>query len=269
LETGRTVEGEKTMNLKRVGALRARGCVVVGAGLCGVAAAPASAFYFGTRFVERIGNTDVVLGDSVTFEAGSTHRLRMQFGVFDDDNSAAPSGGYIGWNVGTFSADFGSWTRTPGRLNPFTFAPFPYSNGVPEVDPFTELEQIDNTLGHQAIPWFCDPNGEPTEPPAAVVRGRNEFISTYEVTVNIPAGLEGAFDVTIGGNLLGVVWVFDQSLSRLPDCETGDPGFAFHRPLVTPVHPFTNDLRVNVVIPGPGVAGCLLMSLGLVARRRR
>jgi hypothetical protein len=247
-----------------------RWTLCLGAVACAVATAPASAFFYGVRFVERVGTTDTVLGDSVTFDAGTSHRIRIQFGVFDDAAGPAPVGGYTGWNVGTFDANFGSWRRTPGRLSPFTFAPFPYSNGVPIQDPFTELEQIDNTLGPQLLEWRCGPNGEPDTPPPPVVRGLNEYVSTFETTVDIPAGVEGLFHVTIGGNLLGMrEWHFDPELSTPPDCETGTPGIAHYGPLVTPVHPFTKELQVNVVIPAPGAAALALAGFAASARRRR
>src|SRR5262245_4151212 len=100
------------------------------------AASCAHAFEFRCRFVERVGTTDTVVPNNTLETApGTPHRIRIQFGVFDDANGAAPAGGFVGWNVGTISvsraADNSQDRRTPGRLTPFNFALGPNSNGNP------------------------------------------------------------------------------------------------------------------------------------------
>src|SRR5688572_10619301 len=100
-------------------------------------AATADAYEFRVRFVERVGTNDVVLdgGDTILSPPGEEHRIRIQFGVFDDAAGPAPEGGYLGWNVGTITVNGGAgnsdeFRNSPsgqhngvGRLNPFTFAP--------------------------------------------------------------------------------------------------------------------------------------------------
>jgi hypothetical protein len=193
--------------------------------------------------------------------------------VFDDADGAAPPGGYIGWNVGTVSTTGGGiWSRTPGRLSPFNFAQAPTSNGSPVADPFTDLTVIDNTLGIQTVPWGCDAAGQPLPPPPPVVRGRNMFVSTYEMTVETP-NAPSTMDVTLGGRRFAVAeWRFDLGLSTLPDCNTGVAGAAFYYPIVTSSSPppFTQAIRIQVVVPSPG-AGLAVLALGcggLIRRRR-
>lgn len=242
----------------------------LGSIMCSMATAPASAYYYGVRFVERVGGSDLILGDSVTFLAGSTHRLRVQFGLFDDAAGPAPADGFVGWNSGSFDANFGSWARTPGRLDPFTFSQSPYSNGVPQTDPFTHLEQIDNVIGSQALLWNCGPDGMPLPPPPPVIYGHNDYVSTFEATVTIPSDLEGPFQVAIGGNLIGLrEWHYDPRLSAAPNCETGEPGYAFYIPLTLPAHEFTYIMQVNVIVPGPGTAACILAAIARSTRRAR
>ncbi|MBC7773554.1 MAG: hypothetical protein H7210_13750 [Pyrinomonadaceae bacterium] len=231
----------------------------------------ARGWHFQTRFVERIGNIDVPLADSVRFQPGSTHRLRVQFGVFDDAAGAAPAGGYVGWNVGTlWTTGAGTWSRTPGRLTPFTFSAQPSSNGSPAADPFTSLTLIDNTLGFQSLAWECDGAGQPLPPPPPVIRGLNTFVSTYEVTVQAPAFAD-TMHLILGGNLIAIQrWDLNMSLSQLPDCDTGQAGFAFYAPIIVPPQEFSQSLRIDVMVPAPG-AGVLLLALGcgVGIRRRR
>lgn len=232
----------------------------------------AMAWHFETRFVERIGNVDVPMADDVQFEAGSTHRMRMQFGVFDDANGPAPIGGFAGWGNGSgtlSTSGGGTWSRTPGRLSPFAFAPQPNANGFPLADPFTSLTNIDNTIGLQSIPWGCDGAGQPLPPPPPVVRGLNSFVSTYEVSVLTP-DFVSTMNVAWGGFRAAVAeWRFAPEFSQPPDCETGTPGVANYFPLVTPIpaDSFTQSLRIQVV-PSPG-AGVLVLAFGCGALIRR
>src|SRR6185369_11508813 len=116
---------------------------------------------------ERVGTTDTVLaGNVIDASDRLPHRIRIQFGVFDDGEGAAPAGGYIGWNVGSISVsgtpENSQERRTPGRLSPFNFAASVTANGVPLPSggtadlPGTDwqmLTQIDATLGTQSPPW--------------------------------------------------------------------------------------------------------------------
>jgi hypothetical protein len=220
--------------------------------------------------VERVGNIDTPLMDGATFLPGSTHRLRAQFGVFDDAAGAAPVGGYIGWNAGTLSNNgVGTWSRTPGRLAPFTFSPNPVANGSPTSDPFTSLTQIDNTLGFQTFAWGCDGAGQPLPPPEPIIRGLNQLVSTYEVTVVAP-NVPGTMNLTWSGNLFAVMrWNFDQVLSVPPDCDSGEAGTVFYGPIVAPPQTFSASLRMEVV-PSPGTGACVLvLGCGGLIRRRR
>jgi hypothetical protein len=246
------------------------------------AAVSANAFEFRCRWVERVGSTDTVIGgDGATFTVtpGSTHNIRLQFGVFDDGTSAAPAGGYVGWNVGTLdvsgAAGNSSNTRSPGRLSPFNFAAQPDANGNPPLpggDPFTHLTAIDNTLGTQSPIWqgCVDTDGDgipdtPTPAPAANVRGRNTFVSTYAITTATNAGTTN-YSITAGGNLIAASEWRTVGTPTPPDCDTGDPGAITYAPF--PTDPVAFTCTLNIVVPAPGALA--LMGLGgLIAARRR
>jgi hypothetical protein len=148
-------------------------------------AANADAYEFRVRFVERVGSSDTVLsgGNTIATVGGQEHRIRIQFGVFDDAEGTAPGGGYLGWNIGTITvnggaADSDEFRNSPGghhigvgRLPPFNFAPASGgANGVPAGDPFEALTGIDNTLGTQSVVWnFGNPHPQP------LLRGRNTW----------------------------------------------------------------------------------------------
>ncbi|MGE3109500.1 MAG: hypothetical protein AB7G11_16165 [Phycisphaerales bacterium] len=246
------------------------------------AAGSAEAFEFRCRFVERVGNTDVVLaGNTIDATNGLARRIRIQFGVFDDAAGAAPAGGFVGWNVGTLAvsgaASNSDETRTPGRLAPFNFGPGPNANGNPPLpggDPFTMLTEIDNTLGTQSPIWVCDANGNAPPQPAALVRGLNTFVSTFEFTIN-PADMgASSYTVTAGGNLIGATEWRTVGNPTPPDC--GDPadpaddvpGAVTYAPFPTTPQAFNCVLNVEI-IPGPGSAALLGLGGLLAARRRR
>jgi hypothetical protein len=149
------------------------------------------------RFVERVGAVDIVLPDNRLDYLASRRRVRVQVGVFDDAQGVAAAGGVLGWNDGLIDLVRFTGTRTPGRLAPFR-AP-DVGNGVPGADPFLNLTEIGATLGPQTLVWGC--NGVQALPmPVPVVRGRNTFVSVYEVTIEPAAWCAtGEYEMHVGG----------------------------------------------------------------------
>lgn len=251
-------------------------------------ATSANAYEFRVRFVERVGNTDIVIPDNtLDISDGTARRIRIQFGVFDDADGAAPAGGFVGWNVGTveISGDPGNSAdrRTNGRLAPFNFATGMFSNGNPapaggpsmgdaEGTDFQGWTDIDATLGTQAPFWGCTPapGEEPLPQPNATVRGLNTFVSVFELTTDPIDGAE-AYSITFGGNLIAATeWrVVGNPLP--PDCGDPDdpsdnvPGTIVYAPFPTAPVAFTATLNL---VPAPGAAALLGLG-GLVALRRR
>jgi hypothetical protein len=242
-------------------------------------AASANAFEYRVRFVEQTGNGanqfTVLAGNSIDASNGAPRRIRVQFGVFDDATSAAPAGGFVGWNVGTITvggaAGNSDESRTPGRLSPFNFAAGPNSNGNPSTNPFDALTEIDATLGTQSPIWICDAQGNVPPQPAATVRGRNTYISVYEITIDPAAGAVN-YSIAYGGNLIAASSWNTVGTPTPPDC--GDPsdpsddtpGQVTYAPF--PTDPVAFAATLNVVIPAPGTAALLGLG-GLVALRRR
>ena len=70
----------------------------IAAAAAALALAPSAlAWHFDTRWVERVGNIDILIFPlGLPAPGGTTHRIRLQMGVFDDDQSAAPGGGILG-----------------------------------------------------------------------------------------------------------------------------------------------------------------------------
>ncbi len=253
----------------------------------GTAASTARAFEFRARFIERVGNENVILpGNTIDASNGLARRIRIQFGVFDDAAGAAPAGGFVGWNVGSLAVSGAlansAETRTPGRLSPFTFAPQQNANGNPPLaspggDPFTMLTEIDNTLGTQTTLWRAD---QPLPDPA-VVRGFNDFVSIFEFTID-PADTGGGaadYTITLGGNVIGASeWRMvgtptapgddDGPPCDFPPACEDPPGSATWAPNPTPPQGISAVLNV-VVVPSPPAAvvvgGMVLFGL----RRRR
>ena len=127
---------------------------------------PAGAWIIECRFVERIGDVDVVLPDNtITVRPRSTHRYRIQFRVVPQANDA--QGGFIGWNRGTVVASGGVNTRTGRKPNPlpretilpFIFAPKPPGEGLPSTDPFLMLTDVDCRVGTASPIWVCNSDG--------------------------------------------------------------------------------------------------------------
>jgi MYXO-CTERM domain-containing protein len=225
----------------------------------------AHAYEFRVRFIEQIGpsNFEVLADNTVNALDLQTHRVRVQFGVFDDATGPAPAGGYVGWNVGSISVQGGpansNESRTPGRLAPFTFAPAAGgANGVPAADPLEEITNIDNTLGTQAAIWRF---GEPM--PLPIIRGLNTFISTYEITVDPVLGPD--YTIDFAGNLIAALeWrtVGDPTPPKGPK-EAGNVTYA---PFADVPRSFSATLVVRTT-PSPGAVS--LLSLGVLAALRR
>lgn len=236
-------------------------------------AASANAFVVRSQWVFRVGpgadGTFVPAFEGrIDATPGTAYRLRLQFGVFDDAAGPAPAGGYIGWNLGTLTATGGTNTRTPGRLAPFDFAPNPPGNGLPSADPFTALTAIDNTLGPQSPEWVCNPDGTIPPQPPPVIRGRNAFVSAYEITT-----VTGVADysITVGGNtFIASGWDFIGSPNP-PDCSDPNnpiPGRVIYLPMVLPPIPGLTAPLTIIATPAPGAAALLGIG-GLIAGRRR
>jgi hypothetical protein len=260
------------------------------------AAASANALTFQCRWVERVGSVDTVIGgDGATLSVtpGSSHRLRLQFAVVDDASGGAPDGGFVGWNVGTLSISgpasnsqdrrTGQTSSSGGRLSPFNFAGQPTANGNPPPsngvngpdgpgDDFSGWTDIDATLGTQAFAWTCDANGNPAPQPQALVRGRNSFVSVYEITTTTNAATTN-YSITAGGNLIAATEWRPVGTPTPPDC--GDPadpsddinGSVTYAPF--PTAPEAFNCVLNIVVPAPGAAALLGLGGLLVARRRR
>jgi hypothetical protein len=195
--------------------------------------------------------------------------------VFDDADGPAPAGGYIGWNAASLATSGGLNTRTPGRLSPFTFAPNPPANGLPNVDPFATLTAIDNTLGTQGSgspgfpSWVCRADGTTPPPPNPVIRGINSFISTFELTTL--TGQSG-YLITLSGNTVVASGWGMIGTPTPPDCpcppEGCDlPGSVLYAPMTLPPTPITATL--TIVVPAPGAALAICGVCGLIIRRRR
>ncbi|MBC7772520.1 MAG: hypothetical protein H7210_08510 [Pyrinomonadaceae bacterium] len=247
------------------------------------AATSANAFEFRVRFVERVGNVDTVIaGNTIDATNGAVRNIRIQFGVFDDAVSVAPEGGYVGWNVGTIAVSGAESNsderRNNGRLSPFNFAGGPNANGnapLPAGDPFTMLTEIDNTLGTQSPLWVCDAQGNVPAQPAAAVRGRNTFVSTFAFSIDPTSAASLDYTITIGGNAIGAASWLTVGTATPPDC--GDPadpaddqpGSVIYAPFPTAPVAISATLNVLATIPGPGAAALLGLGGLLAARRRR
>jgi hypothetical protein len=245
------------------------------------AATSANAYEFRCRFVERVGSVDIPLAGNVIDDlTGAVRNIRVQFGVFDDANGPAPLGGFVGWNVGSLAvsgpAGNSAETRNNGRLAPFTFASGANSNGNPPLpggDPFDMLTDIDATLGTQSPIWQCNSSGVAPPQPAALVRGRNTFVSVFAFAIN-PLDSGGVnYTVTAGGNLIAATEWREVGTPTPPDCgdpsdpSDDQPGAVTYAPFPTTPTAFSCVLQVNV--PGPGSAALLGLGGLLVARRRR
>lgn len=235
--------------------------------------ADARAFETRVRFVQRVGNTDIPVTTPVHYTevpAGGTIRLRLQFGVFDDDNGPAPAGGVLGWNRAEMTVTGGSIypmpvSRTPGRLAPFTFSGQPNANGFPTSDPFTHITEIDNTFGIQAPPWPA--GSDPDNPPAPQILGLNSFVSVYQISLLVPDfSYKESRSIHISGNFRAAsAWRLLGTPIPPTEDENGNITYA---PLALPGVPVEHDITIfNVAVPAPTTAA--MLAVLLLPRRRR
>jgi hypothetical protein len=229
----------------------------------------------------------VIGGNGATLDVsnGAARRIRLQFGVFDDAGGAAPGGGFVGMNVTGISisgpAANSQDRRTNGRISPFNFAAQPTANGNPPPaggvgagdgpgDDFSGWTDIDCTLGTQAFAWTCNAAGDPNPQPQATVRGRNTFVSIWEMTTDPAVGFQ-AYSITAAGNLIAATEWRTVGTPTPPDCgdpsDPGDdvPGSVTYAPF--PTDPVAFSCVLNLV-PAPGAAALLGLG-GLLAIRRR
>ena len=153
---------------------------LLSAGVLAATASSSLAWEVRYRFVERLGTTDVVLRDNRIDYSLISRRIRLQIGVFDDAAGAAPAGGIYGMLDVSHIGPGIIARRTPGLLG--VFANALGNNGDPATDPYQRLTNIDAAIGPQNIAWNCS-GGSPAPQPAAVIRGRNTFISVFEMTI--------------------------------------------------------------------------------------
>lgn len=250
-------------------------------------AAPAHAWHYDCRFIERVGAQDVVLpGNIINASNGNVRNIRVQFGAFDDADSLAPAGGFVGWNVGTLAvsgpASNSDERRNNGRLQPFTFAGQPTANGDPPLpagDPFTMLTEIDATLGTQGPVWNCgDPDGDgvwgPLPMPQATIRGLNTFVSVFAFSIDPSPGAV-SYNVTASGNLIAAREWRVIGNPTPPDCEgcpndplcNDMPASVTYAPYPEAPRGFT--CQLTVFVPSPTGATMSILVGGVVLSRRR
>lgn len=240
------------------------------------------AWHFECRFIERVGNTNVLLpNNTIDASSGERRNIRVQFGVFDDSDAPAPAGGFIAMNDGilavTGSIGNSDERRNPGRIAPFeTSSGGPNANGYPPLpagDPFERLTQIETYLGAQSPFWGChDPDGdgifEPLPIPTPVIRGLNQFISAYAFDIN-PADGGTSYEVVAEGNLLASTeWVF-VGTPWPPGCNPPDeyPGGVTYSWVPVPWRSFSCEL--TVFVPAPTGAMAFVIACGAATCRRR
>ncbi len=242
-------------------------------------ASSAQAWEFRSRFIERVGVTDVLLpNNTIDASDGRTRTIRVQFGVFDDADGPAPAGGFTGWNAGFLTVsgpeDNSNEYRTPGRIAPF-------NHGGPEqvipqglpTSPFTELQFIDARLFDQTPMWNCNPDGSVPPMPLPVARGINTFISIYSFSitpnpgaVNYTVSAQGELHAAASWTLFGTpvppslppggVWP--------NDCV---PGHVVYTQSGVETRLFQNTL--TVIVPSPAPLAILLISTTALCHRRR
>src|SRR5262249_38067495 len=91
--------------------------------LVAATAPPCAAWEFRCRFVDGAGSVATPLAnDTIDASDLQPHRIRLQFGVFDNDDGPAPAGGFIAWQGSitvSGTPQNSRERRTPGLLNPF------------------------------------------------------------------------------------------------------------------------------------------------------
>lgn len=236
------------------------------------AAVNAHAYEYQCRWVECVGMDEVPIDDTVPFDIsdGKPRWIRLQFGVFDDAAGPAPAGGFFGWSNGELLATGGINRRTPGRLEPFAFGTNPLGNGnppLPNGDPFRSLTDIDATIGVQTPEWGFDINGAPLPQPGAVIYGRNEFVSVYDIMVTAD-GSGNNFSIMAMGDLFAALSWDVIGTPIPPDPATGELGFVAYS-ATTQSTTMPQHCTLTFGVPTPGAATMLVMGLGAATRRRR
>ncbi len=201
------------------------------------------AFEVRLRIVERVGNTDVVLVNNlIEWAPDTSRRIRLQVGIFDDAQGSAPPGGVVGWIDGSEHNVLDALVRrTPGRLVPFV-AP-PDGNGQPAGDPFVDLTGIEAGIDVQTLPWTCE-DGIPRPLPQPIIRGRNSFVSIWEITIEFGHCPFTVGRVTFSGSLQSALqWVIDEPPIP-PECDPPVPSSVTYIPIPIPPREFTITLLV-------------------------
>lgn len=240
-----------------------------------MALSAAHAFEYRVRWAERIGNVDVPLANNFLDASVGSHRMRLQIGIFDNAAGEAPAGGIYGWTGGlvvqTPTPAYSTETRTPGRLGPFTSSTDPGANGNPPLpggDPFEALTDIDATIGIQSLIWGFNDDGSPAPQPLPAIRGRNRFVSVFEITVlPISRDISGYY-IRPSGLVRGASDWIPVGTPVPPDPDSGTPGSIVYAPVL--LDPGTVDARLFVYLgPTPGTASMFIAPLFVAARRRR
>jgi len=236
---------------------------------------PSSAWHFECRFIERIGTTDHVLpNNTIDASNGELRLIRVQFGVFDDTDGPAPAGGLVGWQSGSLTVggpeDNSEERRANGRISPFNFGgPEPVVPPDTFYDPFTQLNDIRAVLGEQSPIWQCSPGVPNPTQPAALIRGRNTFVSVYAISIDPH---HGAIDYTItaAGDLIAATAWEIVGTPVPPDCSDPNnpvPGHVVYSPVRTAAELGAFARILNVTVPSP-MGGALFLFVGLFAARR-
>jgi len=198
-----------------------------------------------TRFVERVGNVDVVIQNGEIDGAnGLARRIRLQVGVFDNASGPAPAGGIFGTLDVAFDGVDAVGRRTPGRLPAFAFPAG--GNGEPAADPFYFLTDIDATVGPQTIAWNCS-GGTPSPTPTHVIRGRNTFVSVMDFTVDQERHCGMAWFELAGDVMVAQDWQVEGT-PLPPVCKPPTPGSVTYGPGALTAVPFNS--RLTFIIGG-------------------
>jgi hypothetical protein len=250
--------------------------------ICGMAAST-EAFEFRCRFVERIGFQDIwhpegSNTDLVDASAGGPHRVRMQFGVFDDATGPAPAGGLLGWTAGSIRVEHGGelgiHTRNPGRLPLFSSPSDPGANGNPPLpggDPFMFLTDIDAELGSQTRTWECDGAGQPLPLPTPIIRGRNTFVSVFEFWIDAHLAPLHYFISMSGTGVAAAGWD-TVGTPTPPDCSNPNNPIAGQVVYAPVMAAMTGDLSRQLIVyrgPTPGAGVILGLGGAIFGVRRR
>jgi len=222
--------------------------------LCG----SAQAWHVEVRFVERIGTTDVVILENELFNNyGYPRQIRLQIGVFDDADGPAPAGGLFGMVDVSCTAVGMVATRTPGRLPLFAFPPD--GNGEPASDPFRTITGIDALRSDQTLVWNCS-GAEPEPQPTAVIRGVNQYVSVYALTV-VPNQQCGS-TLTFSGSVVAAGGWSVVGSPVAPACTNPpSPGSVTYTAATLAPLPFTAQLSTHIhhgpPNPSDPIPGCL------------